>query len=167
MDKSKQHINYKDDWATPSNVFEAIDSAFKGAFLLDVAATCKNAKCLDYITKQRDAIKQDWNAGGGLWWCNPPFSQVEAFLEKAWEEFEKGHYGIMLVPSNQETRWFRKNITECNLRRLVWPRRISFLHPDTGKSVTGNVVGSVLVAFIPDHRHLPKVLDQPWVGAVK
>lgn len=69
----------------------------------------------------------------------------------------------MLVPCSMETEWFRTWITEKNLPRLVWPKRIAFLDPDTGKPGTGNTSASVLVAFVKDRSLLRSVAGQPWL----
>jgi len=98
---------------------------------------------------------------GSFWWCNPPFSKVKDFLEKARLEYQRGNHGFFLVPSNQETKWFREYITATNLRRLVWPSRIKFIDPDTKLPGKGNTVASVIVAF--DDEPLPRIKEQPWV----
>lgn len=164
MNKSLQNKNYRSEWETPPDVFEKIQNAFTSVFLHDVAATPSNTKCGFVFKPGIDALNEGWGAPNGLWWCNPPFNKVEDFLKKAHGEFAKGCEGVMLVPSLQETKWFRKYITELNMPRLVWPKRISFLHPDTKKPCKGNVTGSVLVAFIKDKSTLLPIEGQPWVG---
>lgn len=176
--KSDTHKNYKNNWITPEEVMQTIKAAFlslnrRRRFTLDVAADENNKKCQFFISKETDAIwcENHWEAprvfpheGYGLYWCNPPFKMAGSFLKKAHEELELGNEGIMLVPGNQETRWFREYITVRNMPRLIWPTRIKFIDPDTGLPGKGNPIHSVLVAFIRDKSTLPPILGQPWIA---
>ncbi len=56
-----------------------------GPFTLDVAAAPHNAKCDRFYTLQDDALEQSWH--GEHVWCNPPYSGLEAWLAKAWAEW--------------------------------------------------------------------------------
>lgn len=47
-----------DEWATPDDVFNALDEEFH--FNLDPCATARNAKCERYYTILNDGLKQDW-----------------------------------------------------------------------------------------------------------
>jgi len=167
MDKSVMHENYRSEWETPQHVFDTINKAFRNRLKLDVAASKDNTKCEAFITKERDALTHSWSTlnPDHYFWCNPPFDKVKAFLRHANQVFQEGEaQGVMLVPSNQETEWFRTYITDYNRPRLIWPKRISFLHPDTKKKCSGNTVGSVLIAFVKDKDDLVGILDQPWIG---
>lgn len=150
----------KDNYRTPNDVYDSIFRSLGVVFTLDVAADDDNALCNRYWTLEENALKQSWETGG-MWWCNPPFVMVEDFLKKAEKEFEKGNEGIMLVPSNQETKWYRENITHKNRPTLVWPRRISFIDPAIEQPASGNVIGSVLVAFT-DVSNLNPIEGEPW-----
>ena len=176
MNKHKMHTNYKDDWETPKIVFDAINAAFGFRICLDVAASKENAKCADFYTKEHNALCHTVSWGQchvrnnrmerGMWFCNPPFSLVEEFLEKAHYELDKnGNQGVMIVPSNQETKWFRELIVYPNLPRVVYPKRIPFLHPETKKPMNGNPVGSVVVAFVKSDTPLLSlgIAGEPWV----
>lgn len=163
INKSKQHKNYRSDWATPHEVFERIEAFLKLAglpgFVLDTAASIENAKVNHFFDAKQNGLAQEWATDGGLWWCNPPFDQSELFCKKAHEEQQKGNFGIMLLPNNAETVKFRTWITHCNRPRLMWPQRISFLGPD-GTEVDGNITGSWLVAFMDDES-IGKLLEAP------
>ena len=133
--RAKEHKNNLNDWGTPLDVFNEVQD-FLGVvglpkFDLDVAASNENAKCQRYYTAKENALLLPWDANG-LWWCNPPFNQSEAFMEKAHNELAEGRQGIMVLPNNAETKPFRRWITDLNRPRLMWPRRIAFLHPDEG-----------------------------------
>ena len=174
MTRAAQHRNYKNNWATPSDIVYKINLSLilsrkhpqEKALSLDVAASGCNAKASRYFNENDDGLKQSWRCLN-YWWCNPPFKRIQEFLEKAHAEFEKGHEGIFLVPNSAETQWFRKYITDHNLPRLVWQKRIAFIDPDTGKPATGNVGGSCLVAFVKDRDCLTSLEGQPWVVNLK
>lgn len=51
-----------DEWETPQDLFDQLDSEF--GFNLDVCANDENHKCPVYITKDHDALTMDW--GGVL-----------------------------------------------------------------------------------------------------
>lgn len=96
-----------DDRATPPEVFDPLNSIF--GFTLDVAASEKNAKCKTFFNKDTDGLKQPW--GGAIVWCNPPFSNIPGFMEKALHEVIFGgcRRVIMLLPANRcEQPWWQK-----------------------------------------------------------
>ena len=47
----------KDDWETPSTLFQRLDSEF--GFTIDVCATHQNTKCPRYYTEEDDGLAQD------------------------------------------------------------------------------------------------------------
>jgi phage N-6-adenine-methyltransferase len=90
-----------DEWGTPQKLFEELNKEFN--FNLDVCASQHNTKCDKYFTLEDDALKQDWK---GRIFCNPPYSKVKEFLQKA--ERERGNYEIIcfLTFANTDTNWF-------------------------------------------------------------
>ena len=46
------------EWETPKNLFDELNSVFK--FTLDAAATDENHKCDKYFTQENDALIQSW-----------------------------------------------------------------------------------------------------------
>ena len=96
-----------DDRGTAPEHFEAFDAEF-GPFTLDVAAAPHNAKCELFYTREDDGLEQQWN---GVVWCNPPYSDLGAWVEKAWFEWQSGRCRriVMLVPANRtEQRWWQQ-----------------------------------------------------------
>lgn len=169
--RASNKANYKSDWETPFDHFIQIAKAFP--FYLDVCASSKNSKCIAYITEQEDAIVTPWNVPkGGHWFCNPPYGKgIERFIHKALHEMNVGNPGIMLLPPNIETEWFRQGITENGIRVLFYPQRIQFIDPEKrkpvpGKKRSGNNKGSILAAFTLQEV-LPKVCGQPWWQTVE
>ena len=50
-----------DEWETPQDLFEELDSEFH--FTLDVCANAQNHKCAQYYTKADDGLKMPWGGG--------------------------------------------------------------------------------------------------------
>jgi phage N-6-adenine-methyltransferase len=96
-----------DEWETPQWLFDKLNEQYH--FNLDLCATSENHKCDKYFTKEQDGLKQDWK---GVCWCNPPYSQVSKWVEKAYDEAQKGSVIVMLIPARVDTRWFHEWIYE-------------------------------------------------------
>ena len=100
----------KDDWETPSTLFQRLDSEF--GFTIDVCATHQNTKCPRYYTEEDDGLAQDW--GGETVWCNPPYSRdgkQDLWVKKAFEESQKpGTIVVMLIPARTDTARFHEYI---------------------------------------------------------
>ena len=90
----------RDDWATPDHLYEILDARFN--FTIDAAASGPNAKNTRFWTKEDDALAQSWL--GERVFCNPPYSEVAKWAEKA-SEFE-ADVSVLLVKSATDTRWF-------------------------------------------------------------
>lgn len=133
-----------DDRATPPEVFEPINARF--GFTLDACALPHNAKVPRFYTPDQNGLKQSW--AGERVWCNPPYSSIEPWLEKAWFEFERTDYGegapaemiAMLLPANRcEQGWWQRHVeprrdgpASRGLRVQFLPGRLRFIaHDDT------------------------------------
>ena len=95
----------RDDWATPRTLISRLEREF-GRFELDACASLKNRVCEKFFDKEQDGLQQDWN--GSFVWLNPPYSEKNAFIEKAHAEAQKGAKIVMLMPAFTETAWFRE-----------------------------------------------------------
>ena len=60
----------KQDWETPKELFERLNSKYH--FDLDAAASHQNAKLPNYFTADDDALLQEWQ---GNVFCNPPYGR--------------------------------------------------------------------------------------------
>lgn len=118
-----------DDRATTPEDFSRFDSAL-GPFTVDVAAAEHNAQCAKYFTVETDGLSQSWS--GERVWCNPPFSRIGPWVEKAWREHE-GTDGIaMLLPANRtEQGWWQQMVEPYRDRSalsvLFLPGRMRFI----------------------------------------
>lgn len=99
--KSKKSAS--DEHWTPDDIVKLAEDKFDLKFNFDVAATEENKKCDNFLTKEDNALEQDWilDYGDTVVWCNPPGSKVQAFVNKAFDEWRKHNITIcMLIPTN-------------------------------------------------------------------
>lgn len=92
-----------DDRGTDPAVFAALDAKYR--FTLDAAASAENAKCAVYYTVEDNGLVAPWT--GARVWCNPPYSNLYAWVDKAWKE-RAAELIVMLVPANRtEQPWWQ------------------------------------------------------------
>ncbi len=112
-----------DDRATTWEDFEPINRRF--SFTIDVAASADNAKLPKFYTRADDGLAKSWE--GERVWCNPPYSVIPPWIEKAWAEHERAEVIAMLLPSNRtEQRWWQDMI-EPKRDRPGSPLTVEFL----------------------------------------
>lgn len=96
-----------DDRTTHPDDFAAWHERFR--FTVDAAASASNARLPRYWTKDDDAIAQSW--AGERVWCNPPYSDIGAWVAKAWREWTSDPGAdliVMLLPANRtEQKWWQ------------------------------------------------------------
>lgn len=95
-----------DDRRTPRDFFDPLNA--KHAFTVDVAASAGNTLLPRFYTREDDGLAQSWAAERV--WCNPPYSNLYAWVEKAWVELASGCESVtMLVPANRcEQKWWQQ-----------------------------------------------------------
>lgn len=98
-----------DDRRTPLDLLdECRRLAGVTTFDLDVAANSENAKAPYFITAEQDGLATPWR---GRVWCNPPYSDCGAWVQKAWAEVDARHIDViaMLLPANRtEQAWWQE-----------------------------------------------------------
>lgn len=105
-----------DEWATPRAVFLMLDREF--GFTLDVCATTENATCGAYFTKDTNGLLADW--GTHVCWMNPPYSQLNRWLHKAYQSSLRGATVVCLTFARTDTSGFHdavKHATEIRFLR--------------------------------------------------
>lgn len=130
------------DWETPLDVFEALNTEFH--FTLDPCATDENHKCRRYYTKEQNGLTKSWN--GERVYCNPPYGrEIAAWVKKSYEESRSPDTTVvMLVPARTDTRWFHDYIYgRAEVRFLRG--RIRFLKQ--GKPMKAAPFPSMIVVF--------------------
>lgn len=97
----------KNDWETPKDFFDALDSEFH--FTLDPCASHENKKCDKYYTEEENGLLQDWT--DEVVFCNPPYSTKEqnAWVKKCYEESVHATV-VMLLPARTDTERFHRYI---------------------------------------------------------
>lgn len=94
-----------DDRATALDVFAPLHERFR--FSIDVAASAENAKLPRFYTAEVDGLAQDWS--GERVWCNPPYSAIEPWVEKA--HGSGAALVVMLLPANRtEQGWWQRHV---------------------------------------------------------
>lgn len=94
----------KDDWATPSDLFQALNERF--GFDLDPCASPTNAKCRRYFTRSDDGLSHPWS---GNVFMNPPYGRVLGdWVRKAHEEVTSGRANVVvaLIPARTDTAYW-------------------------------------------------------------
>jgi phage N-6-adenine-methyltransferase len=103
--KEDRTENSRDDWETPDNLFANLNTAFK--FKVDVCANEKNSKCENYYSEEQNGLEQDWSEYSGAAWCNPPYSKVKEWLQKAQREADNnGVTTVCLVAARPDTKYW-------------------------------------------------------------
>lgn len=94
-----------DEWETPREFFTTLDEEFH--FNLDACATNQNRKCSRFFTSEDDGLNRPWS---GNVWCNPPYSNIAAWVKKANYEANMGGCDVvvLLIPARTDTRWFHE-----------------------------------------------------------
>lgn len=116
MVSSNLFTSNSDEWYTPQELFNELDAEFH--FNLDPCATADSHKCDKYFTKADDGLSQKW--GGYRVFCNPPYSQINKWVEKAFRETrEDNTVVVMLIPARTDTRYFHNYIYQRTEIRFV------------------------------------------------
>lgn len=88
-----------DDRRTSAEFFTPLHAEHR--FTIDAAASVGNALLPRFWTRKDNALAQSWAAERV--WCNPPYSGLEPWVEKAWTEMVDGSCDlvVMLLPANR------------------------------------------------------------------
>ncbi|MBT1783114.1 phage N-6-adenine-methyltransferase [Enterobacter hormaechei subsp. xiangfangensis] len=147
---SKTPLDQRDLWRTPPAIFSALDAEF--CFQLDAAAAPHNALCRKFITAEQNTLETPWadylNVPGYVW-LNPPYSDIMPFVKKAAVESANQIGTVMLVPADTSVGWFKEAIQTASEVRFITAGRLAFINPVTGKPVSGNNKGSLLLIWKP------------------
>ena len=167
--KSKTADGDKNFWATAWECFADAETLYGREFQIDVAAEPLTAKCRKYygpaefydrvlvdpefnrlapdIEMPRcvgiDSLNINWEDD---WWCNPPFDLKEEFIAKAKQQQKRGISGMMLLPYERQTQWWRNGVSQGCI--IYEPDgRYNFLERDGEAKKSGVNFGSAFVLF--------------------
>lgn len=144
----------KDSWRTPKPIYSKLNDEFK--FAGDVAASNENYLHSRFLTKEADALTVDWHQyflfgqGYGYVFCNPPYSNIDPWVEKAAEEATKGLGTVMLVHADPSVKWFLK-ATRTASEVIFINGRLQFEPASDNQTKSSNTRGSALLIWNP-HR---------------
>jgi phage N-6-adenine-methyltransferase len=113
-----------DDRGTDPALFKELSERFHG-FTLDVAASDVNAKCERFYTKAVDGLAQSW--AGERVWCNPPYSNIGPWVQKAHKEAERAAIIVMLLPANRTEQGWWQDYVEPFRDQPDGPVNVQFL----------------------------------------
>lgn len=124
----QQRANPKvDDRETAPEVFGPLHERFR--FTIDVAASAQNARLPRFLTIEDDGLSRSW--AGERVWCNPPYSNIGPWIEKAWHEWAESRPAaliVMLVPANRtEQSWWQDLVEPYRDRPARWRMDVEFL----------------------------------------
>ncbi|WP_244182549.1 phage N-6-adenine-methyltransferase [Xenorhabdus beddingii] len=147
-------------------LFLALDLEF--GFYLDAAANAQNTLCAHYLTERDNALACDWTSYGSIF-CNPPYSDIGPWIEKAGIECRKQCQSIvMLIPADTAVGWFKLAMETVDEVRLITGGRISFINAGTQKPVNGNNKGSLLLIWNPftNPRRIITTVDRDYLISI-
>lgn len=160
-----------DEWETPPALFEILENEF--GFKVDAAASDWNALCPTWINQEMDALKTPWQGfetpDGELSWgavfCNPPYSKLPAFFERAYTQSQEFPFTpiVLLVPAYTETRYWTDYATKAHEIRFL-KGRLSFLEGGKPKSTARFPSALVIFKNIPGVHHgkSPNIWTWDW-----
>lgn len=147
---SKTPADQRDLWRTPPALFACLNAEF--CFQLDAAAAAHNSLCRKFITAEQNTLETPWAdylSIPGYVWLNPPYSDITPFVKKAAAESANQIGTVMLVPADTSVGWFKEAIQTASEVRFITAGRLAFINPVTGKPVSGNNKGSMLIIWHP------------------
>lgn len=130
-----------DEWLTPPSLLQQL-----GPFDLDPCAPIARPwdTAARHFTVEDDGLSQPW---AGRVWCNPPYSDAAAWLERLAAHGE----GTALLFARCETATWRRHVWPHASALLFLAGRVTFHRGDGTASRAGHNAGgpSVLVAYGP------------------
>ena len=143
----------KDSWYTPTWLFDQLALRFD----LDVCApretTQRTAPAAKYLTEDDDGLTSPWH---GLIWCNPPYSQPEAWADRM---VSHGN-GVLLIHMPNNAKWAVRAQHGATAARLI--QSVHFVRPNGATQCPGYSL--MLLAYGQEAANALKHVDQAMVG---
>ena len=133
-----------DHWATPWPLVRELEMEF-GHFELDPAANSENAKAPSYFSEDEDGLQQPW--APMRCFLNPPYSNVEAWIQKAVAEARAGAFVVAVLPVRTDRDWWH-DLLMPNAEIRFQRGRQRFIGPD-GTTTGRPVFASAICVFRP------------------
>lgn len=143
----------RDFWRTPPGLIVDLVAEL-GCCALDAAATAEDAVVARFLSPAEDALQMEWGPVDGWVWANPPYSRkgggLLAWLHRCIDQAQRWScIVVMLAPPGVGSR-YRAEALGRGVEVRDLPRRLAFIHPDTGQAAAGNREGSSLFIVRPD-----------------
>lgn len=132
-----------------------------GVIDLDPASNSRaqiRVRAATFYGKSEDGLARPWSGRVHL---NPPFSDPEPFTSKLTHHYRLGDVpaAILVVNNATETGWFQAAASQAS--GLCLPRkRMSFIHPVTGKPATENRYAQCVLYFGSDGDLFARVFSE-------
>ena len=130
----------RDDWATPAELVAAIARKLDVKFALDTACQPHNAiagvRAVCCVERGCDGLTAEWGLTldcsrigapdhRDAAWCNPPYSQLRAWLDKCAREGDRCRV-VALIPARTDTRAWHESVMPSAHRVLLLKGRVKF-----------------------------------------
>lgn len=115
-----------DDRETAPEVFMPLQELY--AFTVDVAASEHNHKLPHFYTVEDDGLAHSW--ADERVWCNPPYSDIRPWVEKADIE-EDAEVIVMILPANRTEQGWWQDLVEPVRDRPESRLRVEFIRGRT------------------------------------
>lgn len=113
----KSALDDVDDRRTPRELFAALHARY--GFTLDAAASADNTLLPRFYHARADGLTHSW--ADEIVWCNPPYSDVSAWVWKALDEVRCGGClgVVLLLPADRtEQAWWQDMVEPVRDRGL-------------------------------------------------
>ena len=134
--EKKPYINKSksDKWQTPPEIYNPLNEEFKFNF---------DPSPIDWKEGDKDGLKIEQ---GSSTFCNPPYSNVSEWIEKAYNEHKKGKTIVMLINAITDTIAFHKYIYNQAEIRFI-KGRVKFINPLEPNKRQPSPKASMIVIF--------------------
>jgi len=105
-------MSKSDNWATPPDLAAVLFDRFKFTTEVCAAADNRAMPAVPYmgLDNGKDALTVDWGARN---FCNPPYSQLPAFVARAQYQAAMGKLAVLLLPAYTDTKYWHDIIDGC------------------------------------------------------
>lgn len=147
------------EWRTPSGIFKALEKEF-GPFDLDPCADPKSRRGRNFYS-----IDEGWSGLAKKWeghvFMNPPYGrQIIQWVEKAYDEANRGALVVCLIPCRTDTRWWHDFVMKADEIRFI-RGRLKFMQ-DNGIENSAPFPSAIVVFGKGNHRvHRGKSSSNP------
>jgi len=161
----------RDDWRTPAKLLGAIERRTGLRLVLDTACETATAfpgaRAVCATDRGCDGLAADWalSVVAARWsaplctdaaWCNPPYSQLRAWMRKCAAEGARIPV-VALIPARTDTAAFHESVMTSAHSVLLLRGRVRFVGATAGAPFP-----SAVVVWLPGHRGGPRVEAWDW-----